>query len=592
MSFQWSALRLSLPLLGKELTELAARKRTYAVRVIFALALFSFFLLQLYSLFQSNTHNPFAIIGHGDELFTTLVGFQFVAIYLLLPAMMAGVITSEKERDALPLLFLTGMHPWKILAQKYLGRLIPMFSLLLLTLPLLAVAYALGGVSPDAVASGFYLLALACLQVGAFALMASAFFQTTTGAVVFAYLGLAGISFLPAIITMWLRELQWIPSQITADMLLLHLPPFVFSSTKMKPFGDILFESTVIGASIIMFLLASLIFLRIRSSSQRRLIAWPKRIYLYLNEFCIRMTGGRKKRDNHDVLLLKDDPIAWREHSKGALGGIPNLLLVLVLVDGVVLLFMVFGIEWTGYANVAQSAATVLIFLLFGLSALVATVQGVNSIATERSNQTLEVLACTPLTGEEIIRQKSRAQFRLWIIFAIALLALIMLELWSRIETNAWSFTSSWRRRSNDEMYPLQYLFLLGAATVIYLPTCSWFGFWIGQQSRDRGKAVLFALSGLVCWMFLPVVLGVITNFAWDRLVRCQNNCFTIGDITSISLLSPATLVYAVRTQSPDYLRVNYWGVWFMVNLLFHFGVFLFFRWRCITRADRYLGRG
>src|SRR6185437_13152816 len=87
------------------------------------------------------------IFGRGFAPFNFLVSAQMAAIFLFLPPMMAAAIAQEKERDTLGLLFLTDLTPWELILQKYVGRLIPMLTLLFLSLPLLAVAYSLGGVS-------------------------------------------------------------------------------------------------------------------------------------------------------------------------------------------------------------------------------------------------------------------------------------------------------------------------------------------------------------------------------------------------------------------------------------------------------------
>ncbi|MCY2963560.1 MAG: hypothetical protein NT069_07910, partial [Planctomycetota bacterium] len=89
--------RISLPLLAKELIEQAARKRTYFVRVFYAVLL-QFFGLLMFAERFSNTSNAWGILGHGRELFAFLTGLQFAGVYFFMPALVCGVITSEKER--------------------------------------------------------------------------------------------------------------------------------------------------------------------------------------------------------------------------------------------------------------------------------------------------------------------------------------------------------------------------------------------------------------------------------------------------------------------------------------------------------------
>ena len=160
----------SYPLLARELTERAARKRTYAVRVGYGLVLYTIFILAVQRLVAQAAGDPTGLgglgglggFGFGRELLHTLVDLQCWGVLLMQPALMAGGITYEKERDSLSLLILTGMRPWKIVMEKYLAGLLPMATLLLLALPLGAITMGYGGVSPQLVVSGAGVIVAAC----------------------------------------------------------------------------------------------------------------------------------------------------------------------------------------------------------------------------------------------------------------------------------------------------------------------------------------------------------------------------------------------------------------------------------------------
>ena len=174
-------LRLDWPLLGKELREQSARKQMYVIRVAYALVLFGAFCVY-YT--RHLAQGPVLALGRGLEPFNFLVAAQLVTIFLFLPPLMAGALAQEKERETLGLLFLTDLTPWELILQKYVGRLIPMLTLLFLSLPLLAVAYSLGGVSAGLLYSSAVKLFLTCLWVGALALECSAHEATTFQALV------------------------------------------------------------------------------------------------------------------------------------------------------------------------------------------------------------------------------------------------------------------------------------------------------------------------------------------------------------------------------------------------------------------------
>ena len=166
----------------KELLEQSARRRTWWLRSGYALLAFLGALsMSVTALHQNGTGSPFQILGQGTRLFQLFVGIQFFGIYLFMPAMTSPLITSEKERDSLALLFLTRLSPWGIIIGKLVSRLLPMFLLLALSMPLYAFAYSLGGFEQTVIWSTVWVLALTVIQVATLGLMCSALFRTTSG---------------------------------------------------------------------------------------------------------------------------------------------------------------------------------------------------------------------------------------------------------------------------------------------------------------------------------------------------------------------------------------------------------------------------
>ncbi len=168
----------------------AARRRTYVVRVICAVLLFAVFCFVTYEQFMEPEAG---FRGRGRTMFETFIALQFAGILLFLRGAMSGAIAYEKERQSLTLLLLTGLRPRNILLEEYLGRLIPIFTVLLLGLPLLAICYAFGGVTTKRLGDGIYILVLTCVQVGALALMCSAFCSSSLASFIASYVMLAGL---------------------------------------------------------------------------------------------------------------------------------------------------------------------------------------------------------------------------------------------------------------------------------------------------------------------------------------------------------------------------------------------------------------
>ncbi len=188
--------RFRFPLLAKELVELSARRRTYLVRTVYAIALYSVTMWTYWRWLGQFEADSFEMLGRGQTLFNELLRWQFWGLYLFLPVVTSSAITSEKERDTLSLLLLTKLGSWTILWEKLLSRLVAMGSFLLLGLPLAAVAYSLGGVDVETIWKAMYVLSVTSLQVASFALLCSTWFRTTSSAFVGTYLlGTVGVLF-------------------------------------------------------------------------------------------------------------------------------------------------------------------------------------------------------------------------------------------------------------------------------------------------------------------------------------------------------------------------------------------------------------
>ncbi|RPI84395.1 MAG: hypothetical protein EHM42_07550, partial [Planctomycetaceae bacterium] len=200
--------RLGLPLLVRELIESAARAATYRRRVVCAIVIYVIAFLRISLLLPSSGANPFAILGVGKSFFLDLIWLSIGTVCLVIPGLTAGSLTTEKEQGTLELLFLTRLGPWTILLEKLASGLIGTFSLLLPVLPLLAVAYSLGGISRDTLWSGVILIAVTALELGALGIACSACVRKTPLALTLAYGLSICLLFGPTAILAWIFDID------------------------------------------------------------------------------------------------------------------------------------------------------------------------------------------------------------------------------------------------------------------------------------------------------------------------------------------------------------------------------------------------
>ena len=577
----------SMPLLAKELTEAAARRRTYVLRVVYGGALFAVFAAMAPRWLWQGAYNPLDVMGAGSGMFDTILVLQFVGIGLFLPAMMCGRIAEEKERDSLVLLFLTDLGPWSIVLQKYLGGLVPMLSFFLLAMPLAAIAYSFGGVTTDALGTGLYALLLACLQVGALALMCSAWCRTTVSALMSTYL-LATVFYAgPPILAEILRRLvpgsHWWEEEKNITLL---IPPAMYAYHEGKPWADVALRSIPILVSIATFLLLARVFL------VRRAFVPSSSFFLRL----FRRLDGVMHRANritgHRMLLREtrslpqDDPIAWREMTRKALGKVHYLVRILTAIE-LPIIFLCAIASVSVETHRGQSEMLSIVAAITGtLAVLALSVQAANTIVSERVQQTLEVLLTTPLTAREIVAQKARVLRRFMFVLAVPLLTIFGSEWFME-----WDINPRHGRKDSGLVYIVCSLLTVG----IFLPLTSWLSLWIGLKMRTRFKAILTALAVIVAWCVVPVI-AVIFCYSSD-LLNWEMGKISVGVLAMLSPLSvPAFNEQSNLHAFPAFDRwhldtpATAWLV-VAVNFTFYTALLFLFRHLALSRADRYLRR-
>ena len=507
-------------------------------------------------------------------------------MYLFMPAITCGVITQEKERDSLQLLFLTRLGPWTILFEKLLGRLVPMFSFLLLSLPLLAFAYSLGGISPSLMWTGVWMLVLATIQMGTLALLCSAFFRTTVGAFVASYV-IAFILFFGPYVTwmvLWLigyllgidfdHLLRGFNSWITPGLFMLGAfpffgPPHFFVVTIMPgglgPWALLIHSLIILGTSAVCLVLA-------RKCLVPRAFLPPRNYLLeFLKLFDRReaprravrtVTGNTVDVETDPARLPADAPIAWRETTKRSLGRARYLIRLLIFIEIPLLLFCGLLVASMfanrDYSFMPRGLVSMVIFLLWLLAVLVVVVQSASLIAGERSHQTLDVLCTTPLSGRDIVLQKFAGVRRLILVLMLPFLTLFLCEVLIR---KAAAYHGQWGER---EFNALGYLLSSGLSVAVYLPLVAWLALVIGLKVRTQARAMIGSMGAIVAWCAFPFLFCVI-----PLAIATNGRGSEDGLLYLLSLFSPATVIVWSEIEH-EFLRQTFGGaIWFPYVLNF-----------------------
>lgn len=563
-------LHLDWPLLGKELLEQSARRQMYVIRVVYAVLFFGAFCIY-YA--RHLAEGPVLALGRGLEPFNFLVTTQLVTIYLFLPPLMAGALAQEKERETLGLLFLTDLTPWELILQKYIGRLIPMLTLLFLSLPLLAVAYSLGGVSVDMLYSSAATLFLTCLWVGALALECSAHEATT----------------FQALVRSWGICLCFATCCSMGPLPFWFLSPMAFgpSPRHISFIVPVFFNTGLYLVMTWLFLLRAKQILEKRAFIQRRNPFGNqfKQLDQYwkdlrkLTRFLLRKRDAEAEADAAQVIRrglgkLGDD----REWSVGgylmARMQIPNLLAFAIII-GVIVLIIVTANVWLDPKS--GGGFFVVVGGLWLLALLTIPIQSANAVASERMNERLGAMLTTPLTAREIISEWLGPVER-WIQFLRRPLTVIFIVEATVKFTTQNASVSRW---SNTFLY-------LGISLLtiwIYPTLVKWFCFWLGLRIRNQMRALMTALLTVVAWCILPL-------FASSYLVQIgllpAEWSETLRFVSPITVVSTAEAVGKALAETPVTSEM-------LIVTTIHLGLAAVLMWvarrMCLTRADHHLGR-
>src|SRR5438552_8479485 len=125
--------------------------------------------------------------NYGQQLFLYLVLFQMGLIAFVTPALTAGAISGERERQTIDLLFVTRIPPFSIVWGKLIASMSFVVLLLLLSVPIFSLVFLFGGIELDQVVAAFIVTAVGALTLGVIGIACSTAFRRTLAATVAAY---------------------------------------------------------------------------------------------------------------------------------------------------------------------------------------------------------------------------------------------------------------------------------------------------------------------------------------------------------------------------------------------------------------------
>jgi len=193
------------PILSKELR---TRMRTYKLPLLIGIYLGLLGAIALaYSWLQAqglaaDGFNP----DVGPQMYVLLATLQLLLLAFVAPALTAGVINGEKERQTFDLLICTRLSATSIVLNKLLASVALIILLIIATLPVFSIVYFYGGVLLSDIGKVFLIYLVTALTLGVIGLFCSSLFKRTQISMVVSYLIVFLLLIGTMIITVFMRS--------------------------------------------------------------------------------------------------------------------------------------------------------------------------------------------------------------------------------------------------------------------------------------------------------------------------------------------------------------------------------------------------
>lgn len=122
------------------------------------------------------------------NMYMTLIWLETIAICFLTPALTAGCISIEKERQTLEVLLTTKMTTWQIIKGKYFSSIMLVLMLIVSGLPVMSLVYIYGGISLWQMLLMILVLIATTMYVASFGVFFSTLVKNTIVSVILTYI--------------------------------------------------------------------------------------------------------------------------------------------------------------------------------------------------------------------------------------------------------------------------------------------------------------------------------------------------------------------------------------------------------------------
>ncbi|MBD5087539.1 MAG: ABC transporter permease [Clostridiales bacterium] len=152
--------------------------------ILAALGLFAYYIMFDIS---GGTSYSYVNLSSVIYLYAIIAVMEMAMIAFVIPAITAGSIASEREKQTLEILLTTRLTPWQIVTGKLVSSISTLLLYIISSLPILCIVFSIGGVTVwDMVQIMLYVFVLA-IYLGSFGILFSTIFKKSIVATVYTY---------------------------------------------------------------------------------------------------------------------------------------------------------------------------------------------------------------------------------------------------------------------------------------------------------------------------------------------------------------------------------------------------------------------
>lgn len=395
------------PIFTYELLTHSRRSRYFVIRTLYGLVLL-FSLLSSYDAAYAASMDVNQVARFSSAFFSSFANLQLVAGLLLAPAMAAGTIATERERRTIEYLFVADLKNSEIVLGKLVARLLEVFALLLVGIPVLALAMLLGGIAPEALIVAMVITASSVVTAVAISTVISVFSKRAREAVTRAFLVLLVLLIVPAMLyPLRSQTITFYDTFIApVNQQLLAANPFFALNIALSAGSGVMAGTP---ADLVLLLLrnqavvivaaVALATLVVRRVHMRHRVVAPKRRARLMRS--LRPTLGNA-------------PMLWKElfaepaaAQLGTTGRIAMIVLLIGVLGPTFFMFVstVVSQGWND-PELYQGFATMMGTMVCAGLLLLIAVRAAGSVTSEKERGCWEALIVTPLSAHDIVGSK------------------------------------------------------------------------------------------------------------------------------------------------------------------------------------------